>query len=250
MDFPKTDKGMEDTLSSESLLKVSDLSVHYGLIHAVQGVSLEIRKGEICCLIGANGAGKSTILKAISGLKRVSSGRITFLGEEITNLPAHKIISRGISYVPEGRRPFANLTVYENLRLGAYLLRDKKEFTSRLDWIFKSFPRLRERLNQLAGTLSGGELQMLALARGLISRPKLLLLDEPSMGLSPILVGETFSIIKEIQRRGISILLVEQNAYMALSCANRAYVLENGKIVLSGEGKDLLSSPALRSCYL
>lgn len=190
------------------------------------------------------------MLKAISGLKRPSSGKIIFKGKDITNLPAHKIAGLGISYVPEGRRPFANLTTYENLRLGGYLLKDKKEFSLRLEKVFKSFPRLKERLHQAAGTLSGGELQMLALGRGLISQPELLLLDEPSMGLSPILVAETFSIIKEIQKRGIAILLVEQNAYMALSVANRAYVLETGRIVLWGEAHTLLSDPRVKEAYL
>ncbi|MEO0102736.1 MAG: ABC transporter ATP-binding protein [candidate division WOR-3 bacterium] len=232
------------------ILEVKDLNVHYGAIHALSGISFNIQEGEIVCLIGANGAGKSTVLKALSGLKKPSSGEIIFLGKNITNLPPHKITGLGISYVPEGRKPFANLTTYENLRLGAYLLKDKKEFSLRLEKVFKSFPRLKERLHQSAGTLSGGELQMLALGRGLISQPKLLLLDEPSMGLSPILVAETFSIIKEIQNRGISILLVEQNAYMALSVANRAYVLESGRIVLWGEAKSLLSDPKLKGAYL
>ncbi|MEO0099207.1 MAG: ABC transporter ATP-binding protein [candidate division WOR-3 bacterium] len=231
-------------------LQVEELNVHYGSIHALQGISFYLQEGEIVCLIGANGAGKSTVLKAISGLIKPSSGRIIFMDNEITNLPAHKVSSLGISYVPEGRRPFANLTVYENLRLGGYHLKDEKEFSLRLEKVFKSFPRLKERLHQSAATLSGGELQMLALGRGLISQPKLLLLDEPSMGLSPILVSETFSIIKEIQKRGISILLVEQNAHMALSIANRAYVLETGKIVLSGEAQALLSDPRLKEAYL
>ncbi len=232
-----------------AILEVKDLQVDYDGIQALQGISFSVSEGEVVCLIGANGAGKTTTLKAISGIKRARGGKVFFATREITNLPAHKIVSLGISHVPEGRRPFANLTVYENLRLGAYKV-EAKEFKERLKRVFKSFPRLKERLGQLAGTLSGGELQMLALARGIISQPKLLLLDEPSMGLAPILVEEIFSIIKEIQKQGVSILLVEQNARMALSIANRGYVLETGRIVLFGEANLLLNDPHLKEAYL
>ncbi len=237
-------------MANPIILQVKDLNVHYGPIHALQGVSFHIEEGEIVCLIGANGSGKTTTLKAISGLIKPSSGKILFQNKAITNLPPHKITLLGVACVPEGRKPFANLTVYENLRLGGYQLKDKREFSRRLARVLKIFPRLAERKNQLAGTLSGGELQMLALGRGLISEPKLLLLDEPSMGLSPILVEEIFATIKEISKKGISILLVEQNAYMALSISNRAYVLENGKITKSDSADSLLSDPKLKSSYL
>ncbi len=236
--------------SNNIILEVRNLNVHYGAIHALQGISFHIFEGEIVTLIGANGAGKTTTLKAISGIKRATSGSIFFAGKEITSLPAHKITGLGISHIPEGRKPFANLTVYENLRLGGYLLKDGREFARRQEEIFASFPRLKERVNQMAGTLSGGELQMLAIGRGLLSEPRLLLLDEPSMGLSPILVEEIFQMIKRINERGVSILLVEQNAYQALSVAHRAYVLETGRIVLSGEAKSLLFSPQLKEAYL
>ncbi|MEO0084567.1 MAG: ABC transporter ATP-binding protein, partial [candidate division WOR-3 bacterium] len=200
--------------------------------------------------VGANGAGKTTILNTISGLIKPSSGRIIFNGVDITKLPAYKIARLGIAHVPEGRKPFPNLTVYENLRLGAYDYSDKKQIEQRLSRVFKSFPRLKERLHQLAGTLSGGELQMLAMARGLMSQPKLLMLDEPSMGLSPILVSEIFSIIREINNQGTSILLVEQNANMALSIAHRAYVLETGSVILSGNACDVIQDKRVRSAYL
>jgi branched-chain amino acid transport system ATP-binding protein len=232
------------------LLEVKDLSVHYGAICALHGVSFDVNPGEIVTLIGANGAGKSTSLKSISGLVKPSSGQIKFQDKELNGIPAHKIAGLGIAHVPEGRKPFSNLTVYENLRLGAYSTNNKTEINNAMDRVFVSFPRLKERLGQPAGTLSGGEQQMLAMGRGLMARPKLMMLDEPSMGLSPILVSEIFAIIKEINQQGTSILLVEQNAFMALSIAQRAYVLETGRIVLSGNAKELKEDPKVKSAYL
>ncbi|MEO0077012.1 MAG: ABC transporter ATP-binding protein [candidate division WOR-3 bacterium] len=231
-------------------LSVENLTVAYGVIKAIRDITFELNQGEIVTLVGANGAGKTTILNTISGLIKPSSGRIIFNGVDITKLPAYKIARLGIAHVPEGRKPFPNLTVYENLRLGAYDYSDKKQIEQRLSRVFKSFPRLKERLHQLAGTLSGGELQMLAMARGLMSQPKLLMLDEPSMGLSPILVSEIFSIIREINNQGTSILLVEQNANMALSIAHRAYVLETGSVILSGNACDVIQDKRVRSAYL
>jgi branched-chain amino acid transport system ATP-binding protein len=232
------------------LLEIRDLCVAYGAIKAVHGISLEVCQGEIVALIGANGAGKSTTLKTISGMVKAGSGRITFAGRDITNLPGHKVAGLGIAHVPEGRKPFANLSVAENLKMGAYLVRDQKTVARSLDRVFQSFPRLRERLTQAAGTLSGGELQMLATARGLMSQPRLLMLDEPSMGLSPILVNEIFAIAKEINAQGTSILLVEQNANKALQIAHHAYVLETGRIALEGRGSDLHENPRVREAYL
>jgi branched-chain amino acid transport system ATP-binding protein len=233
-----------------SLLDVRSLSVHYGAICALHDVSFELNPGEIVTLIGANGAGKSTILRTISGLVRPTAGSASFEGRALTSLPAHKITALGIAHVPEGRRPFSNLTVRENLRLGAYLTNEKKQIDLSLDRVFKSFPRLKERLSQSAGTLSGGELQMLAMGRALMARPKLLLLDEPSMGLSPILVREIFDIIKEINREGTAVLLVEQNAFMALGIAQRAYVLETGRVVLHGPAAELRADPKVKAAYL
>ncbi|MFZ1947995.1 MAG: ABC transporter ATP-binding protein [bacterium] len=232
------------------LLEISDLVVAYGAIKAVQGISLEVCEGEIVALIGANGAGKSTTLKTVSGVVKAGSGRIAFAGRDITNLPGHKAAGLGIAHVPEGRKPFANLSVAENLKMGAYLVRDQKTVARSLERVFQSFPRLRERLAQSAGTLSGGELQMLATARGLMSQPRLLMLDEPSMGLSPILVNEIFAIVKEINAQGTSILLVEQNAHKALQIAHYAYVLETGRITLEGRGCDLHENPRVRAAYL
>ncbi|MEW6686938.1 MAG: ABC transporter ATP-binding protein [Candidatus Edwardsbacteria bacterium] len=232
------------------LLKVTELKVYYGAIYALQGISLEVNEGEIVALIGANGAGKSTILRTISGLVKPHSGKILFEGKEINILPPHKIVQLGISHVPEGRKPFANLTVSENLRLGAFNKEKKKEIAEATDRVFLSFPRLKERLNQLAGTLSGGEQQMLAMGRGLMSKPKLLMLDEPSMGLSPILVNEIFKIIKEINEAGTSILLVEQNAFAALNVAHQGYVLETGRIVLKDSSQNLLKSQMVKQAYL
>jgi branched-chain amino acid transport system ATP-binding protein len=233
------------------LLEVRDLVIYYGGIHALKGVSFQVQEGEIVSLIGANGAGKSTILRSISGLLRPRSGEIRFQGERIDATAPHRIVSLGISHVPEGRRPFANLTVNENIEMGGFTIRDHRDIVRSRESVFQRFPRLRERAKQLAGTLSGGEQQMLAMGRGLMSHPKLLLLDEPSMGLSPILVREIFDIIREINSRmGTSILLVEQNAYMALSIAHRAYVLETGSIVLEGKAEDLQADPQVRSAYL
>ncbi|HZW82340.1 MAG TPA: ABC transporter ATP-binding protein [Candidatus Deferrimicrobium sp.] len=232
------------------MLKIENIDVYYGAIHALKGISLEVSKGEIVTLIGANGAGKSTTLKTISGLLKPKNGSMTFKGQNIVGSPAQKVVSLGISQVPEGRRVFANMTVLENLELGAYIRKDKNEIKKDLDRSFVLFPRLLERKTQLAGTLSGGEQQMLATARGLMSRPDLLLMDEPSMGLAPILVKQIFDIIKEINKTGTTILLVEQNAHMALSVANRAYVLETGKIVLSGDAKELAESEEIKKAYL
>jgi branched-chain amino acid transport system ATP-binding protein len=232
------------------LLEVNDLNVYYGAIHALQGISFHVDEGEIVSLIGANGAGKSTTLRTISGLIRPRGGSIHFKGKDITMLPAEQIVRQGISQVPEGRKIFAPLTVRENLLMGAYTRKDPAEIQNSLDRVFTSFPRLKERINQLGGTLSGGEQQMLATGRGLMNRPTLLLMDEPSMGLSPILVEEIFRIIKEINLQGTSILLVEQNALMALSVANRAYVLETGRIVLTGEAKEVAENPQVKAAYL
>jgi branched-chain amino acid transport system ATP-binding protein len=232
------------------MLSVRNLSVHYGAICALHDVSFEVNVGEIVTLIGANGAGKSTTLRTISGLVRPSSGSIRFADQDVTSLAAHKTTGLGIAHVPEGRRPFSNLTVRENLWLGAYLVRDRRQIEESLARVFKSFPRLKERLNQAAGTLSGGELQMLALGRGLMARPKLMMMDEPSMGLSPILVREIFGVIQEINRQGTAVLLVEQNAFMALSVAHRAYVLETGRIVLQGPAAELRADPKVKAAYL
>jgi branched-chain amino acid transport system ATP-binding protein len=232
------------------LLDVNDLNVYYGAIHALQGVSFNVEEGEIVSLIGANGAGKSTILRTISGLLRPRAGTIQFKGQDITFTPAEQIVRLGISQVPEGRKIFAPLTVKENLLMGAYTRGDPQEIQNSMERVFTSFPRLKERINQLGGTLSGGEQQMLATGRGLMSLPTLLLMDEPSMGLSPILVEEIFRIIKEINSQGTSILLVEQNALMALSVANRAYVLETGRIVLSGDAHEVAENPQVKAAYL
>lgn len=233
-----------------SMLEIHDLNVHYGAIHAIKNISLHVDQGEIVTLIGANGAGKSTTLRTISGLLRPTSGSITFLNETISNKPAQTIVQMGISQVPEGRRIFANMTVQENLELGAYSRNDTDEILKDYRNVFERFPRLEERKNQLAGTLSGGEQQMLAMGRALMSRPKLLLLDEPSMGLAPLLIKEIFRIIADIHNAGTTVLLVEQNANMALSIANRAYVLETGRITLEGDAKELASSEDIRKAYL
>ncbi len=232
------------------LLDVKDLHVYYGAIHALQGISFHVNEGEIVSLIGANGAGKSTTLRAVSGLLHARKGTIEYKGQLLNNTPAEQIVRLGISQVPEGRKIFAPLTVRENLEMGAYTRSDPAEIEASMKRVFASFPRLKERINQLGGTLSGGEQQMLATARGLMSRPTLLLLDEPSMGLSPLLVEEIFRIIKEINSQGTSILLVEQNALMALSIAHRAYVLETGRIVLSGTGTEVKDNPQVKASYL
>jgi branched-chain amino acid transport system ATP-binding protein len=232
------------------MLKIEDLSVNYGMIEAVHGVSLEVNEGEIVSLIGANGAGKTTILRTISGLLSPSNGTIVFEGSDIHKKAPQKIVSLGISQVPEGRHVFAGLTVQENLEMGAFLRKDKANLKAEYQAIFEKFPILKERLTQDSQTLSGGEQQMLAMGRALMSKPKLLLLDEPSMGLAPIFIQEIFKIIQEIQKQGTTVLLIEQNAKMALSIANRGYVLETGKIVLEGTGSELLASEAVKKAYL
>ncbi|MHB1295471.1 MAG: ABC transporter ATP-binding protein [Anaerolineae bacterium] len=232
------------------LLEAENLNVAYGAIRAVRGISFNIEEGEIVTLIGANGAGKSTTLKTISGLLRPNPGDIRFKGKSLTKVPAERIVKLGISQVPEGRQIFARLTVRENLEMGAYTRNDKREIAESMERVFTSFPRLKERLGQHGGTLSGGEQQMLAMGRGLMSRPSLLLLDEPSMGLAPILVEEIFDIITRINAQGTSILLVEQNAAMALSVAHRGYVLETGNVVLQGTARELLENPQVQAAYL
>ena len=232
------------------LLEVNDLNVFYGAIHALQGITFNLDEGEIVTMIGANGAGKSTTLRTISGLLRSRTGFVKYKGQDISTMPAEQIVRLGISQVPEGRKIFAPLTVQENLEMGAFTRNNAAEMQQSMQRVFASFPRLKERIKQLCGTLSGGEQQMLAMGRALMSRPKLLLMDEPSMGLSPILTEEIFRIIKEINSQGTSILLVEQNALMALSVAHRAYVLETGSIVLQGTAKDVLENPQVKNAYL
>lgn len=234
----------------EHILTVENLHVFYGGIHALKGISLSVPKGTIVALIGANGAGKSTTLRTISGLVRAREGKILFEGRPITEEPPHRIVEMGIAMVPEGRRIFPNLTVMENLLLGAYTRRDHQGLKKDLDWVFTLFPRLKERTWQKGGTLSGGEQQMLAVARALMSRPKLLMMDEPSLGLAPLLVREIFTIIQELLKSGVTILLIEQNAKAALEIAHYAYVLETGRIVLEGEGKKLLEDERVRKAYL
>lgn len=232
------------------MLEVKNLSVHYGMIQAVRNVDFTVNEGEIVSLIGANGAGKSTILKTLSGLIHPSEGEILYLGENIASTSAKKIVEKGLVQVPEGRHVFPGLTVKENLELGAFLRKDKEEIQKDMEAVFERFPILKERKNQDAQTLSGGEQQMLAMGRALMSRPKLLLLDEPSMGLAPIFIREIFKIIQEIQKTGTTVLLIEQNAKMALSISNRAYVLETGSVVLSGTGQELLESDEIQKAYL
>ena len=233
----------------EPILKVSDINVYYGAIHAIKGVSFEVNPGEVVTLIGANGAGKSTTLQTISGLLHSRTGSIEFLGESLMGIPAHKIVAKGLAQVPEGRRVFLQMTVEENLEMGAYT-RSGGDIDADLEKVYAYFPRLMERRRQIAGTLSGGEQQMLAMGRALMSRPKLLMLDEPSMGLAPILVEQIFKIIQTLHEAGTTILLVEQNAQAALSIADRGYVLETGKIVTSGTGTELLASPEIKKAYL
>lgn len=232
------------------MLEVKNLSVHYGMIQAVRNVNFKVNEGEIVSLIGANGAGKSTILKTLSGLIHLSEGEILYLGENIASTSAKKIVEKGLVQVPEGRHVFPGLTVKENLELGAFLRKDKEEIPKDMEAVFERFPILKERKDQDAQTLSGGEQQMLAMGRALMSRPKLLLLDEPSMGLAPIFIREIFKIIQEIQKTGTTVLLIEQNAKMALSISNRAYVLETGSVVLSGTGQELLESDEIQKAYL
>ena len=233
-----------------SLLEVKDLVVSYGGIEALKGISFSVDEGQIVTLIGANGAGKSTTLRAITGIVPVKSGTITYNGENITGMDTQKVVERGIALVPEGRRVFANLTVLENLKIGAYLRKDTAQIQKDIEYIYKLFPRLEERSWQLAGTLSGGEQQMLAVGRALMGKPKMILMDEPSMGLSPLLVKEIFEIIKEVNKQGITILLVEQNAKMALAVSDRAYVLETGTITIEGDAQQLLNDPRVKKAYL
>ena len=235
---------------SNTLLKVENLNVYYGVIQALKGISFEVNEGEIVSLIGANGAGKTTTLHTITGLVHPKSGSVLYKGQELTHVPAHKIVSMGMVHVPEGRRIFQELTVYENLLMGAYSIKDQQQFKEDLESAFERFPRLAERRRQIAGTLSGGEQQMLAMSRALMSRPKLLMLDEPSMGLAPILVDQIFEIIKELNKAGTTILLVEQNASKALEISDRAYVLETGSVTLSGTGSELANSSEVQKAYL
>ncbi len=233
-----------------AMLEVHDLEVYYGMIQAIKGVSFHVDKGEVVALIGANGAGKTTILHTLTGLVAPKSGTIVYEEKNIAKVPGHKIVSMGMAHVPEGRRVFAQMTVYENLKLGAYTRSSKKEINDTLETVYKRFPRLKERKNQLAGTLSGGEQQMLAMGRALMSHPQIILMDEPSMGLSPIFVNEIFDIIKEVSASGTTVLLVEQNAKKALSIADRAYVLETGNIVKEGKASDLLNDDSIKKAYL
>ena len=233
-----------------AMLEIKDLEVYYGVIQAIKGVSFEVHEGEVIALIGANGAGKTTILHTITGLIAPKAGKVTFEGQDITRMPGHKIVTKGIAHVPEGRRVFADLSVLENLKLGAYTRKDKKEIEDSMEMIYNRFPRLKERRNQLAGTLSGGEQQMLAMGRALMSKPRIILMDEPSMGLSPIFVNEIFKIIEDVSKAGTTVLLVEQNAKKALSIADRAYVLETGNITLSGNAKELMNDDSVKKAYL
>ena len=233
-----------------AMLEIKDIEVYYGMIQAIKGISFEVNEGEVIALIGANGAGKTTILHTITGLLSPKKGSVIFEGKDITKIPAHKIVSLGMAHVPEGRRVFAELSVYENLKMGAYTRKDKGEIAQTLEMVYKRFPRLQERKNQLAGTLSGGEQQMLAMGRALMSHPKIIVMDEPSMGLSPILGHEIFDIIQEVSAGGTTVLLVEQNAKKALSIADRAYVLETGTIVLEGEAGKLMDDDSIKKAYL
>ena len=232
------------------LLQVDNIEVYYGVIKALKGISFEVNKGEIVALIGANGAGKTTILHTVTGLLKPKTGKILFKGNDITKVPAHKIVTMGMAHVPEGRRIFSQLSVLDNIKLGAFTRKDKEEIEETLNYVYERFPRLKERKNQIAGTLSGGEQQMLAMGRALMSKPEFVLMDEPSMGLSPLLVSEIFEIIKAINENGTTVLLVEQNAKKALSIADRAYVLETGNIVLSGDAKNLLNDESVKKAYL
>lgn len=233
-----------------AMLEIRDLEVYYGMIQAIKGISFDVNEGEVIALIGANGAGKTTTLHTITGLLPAKAGTITFEGQDITKVPGYKIVSKGMAHVPEGRRVFAQLSVLQNLRMGAYTRKDKNEIEETLKTVYKRFPRLEERQNQMAGTLSGGEQQMLAMGRALMSHPKIILMDEPSMGLSPIFVNEIFDIIKEVSKSGTTVLLVEQNAKKALSIADRAYVLETGSIVLEGRADALLADDSIKKAYL
>lgn len=233
-----------------AMLEVKDLQVYYGVIQALKGISFEVNQGEVIALIGANGAGKTTTLQTLTGILQAKSGSIMFEGKDLTKVPAHKIVEMGMAHVPEGRRVFSDMTVYENLLMGAYTRKDKNEITESLEMVYKRFPRLKERQGQRSGTLSGGEQQMLAMGRALMSKPRIILMDEPSMGLSPIFVNEIFNIIKDVSEGGTTVLLVEQNAKKALSIADRAYVLETGNITLEGKAEDLLHNEAVQKAYL
>ena len=233
-----------------ALLEVQDIQVYYGMIQALKGVSFSVNEGEVIALIGANGAGKTTTLHTVTGLLRAKSGHIIYDGQDITKVPPHKIVTMGMAHVPEGRRVFANMTVLQNLKMGAFTRSDKNEIDATIEKVYKRFPRLKERQNQTAGTLSGGEQQMLAMGRALMSQPKIILMDEPSMGLSPIFVDEIFKIIQQVSAAGTTVLLVEQNAKKALAIADRAYVLETGKIALSGDAKELMNNESIKKAYL
>ena len=233
-----------------AMLLVNDLHVYYGVIHALKGISFEVEKGEVIALIGANGAGKTTTLHTITGLLNAKQGSVVFEGQDITKVPAHKIVQMGIAHVPEGRRVFSQLTVYDNLKMGAYTRKDSSEIQESLEEVYHRFPRLKERKDQRAGTLSGGEQQMLAMGRALMSKPRLIVMDEPSMGLSPIFVNEIFDIIEKVSNSGTTVLLVEQNAKKALSIADRAYVMETGRITMEGRAEDLLHNEAVQKAYL
>ena len=233
-----------------AMLEIKDLDVYYGMIHAIKGISFEVNEGEIIALIGANGAGKTTILHSISGLIPPKNGTIRFLSHDLTKIPAHQVVKLGVAQVPEGRRVFSQMSVLQNLKMGAYTRSDRAEVEEALEMVYRRFPRLQERKNQPAGTLSGGEQQMLAMGRALMSHPKIILMDEPSMGLSPILVNEIFDIIRSVNEGGTTVLLVEQNAKKALMIADRGYVLETGKIVQTGPAEELMNDPAIRRAYL
>ena len=233
-----------------AMLEIKNLEVYYGMIQAIKGISFEVNEGEVIALIGANGAGKTTTLHAVTGLIPAKAGEIIFDGQNVAKIPGHKIVSMGMAHVPEGRRVFAELSVYQNLKMGAYTRKDKDEIAGNLEMVYKRFPRLKERKNQMAGTLSGGEQQMLAMGRALMSQPKIILMDEPSMGLSPIFVNEIFDIIREVSAAGTTVLLVEQNAKKALSIADRAYVLETGRITLQGDAKELMNDESVKKAYL
>lgn len=233
-----------------AMLEIKNLEVYYGVIQAIKDISFDVNQGEVIALIGANGAGKTTTLQTITGMQQPKAGEILFEGCNITKIPGHKIVCMGMAHVPEGRRVFAQLSVYENLKMGAYTRKNKQEIADSLERVYQSFPRLKERRNQMAGTLSGGEQQMLAMGRALMSKPKIILMDEPSMGLSPIMVEEIFKIIREISAGGTTVLLVEQNAKKALAIANRAYVLETGTIVLSGDAGELMKDDSIKKAYL
>ena len=233
-----------------AMLEIKNLEVYYGMIQAIKGISFEVNEGEVIALIGANGAGKTTTLHAVTGLIPAKAGEIIFDGKNVAKIPGHKIVSMGMAHVPEGRTVFAELSVYQNLKMGAYTRKDKDEIAGNLEMVYKRFPRLKERKNQMAGTLSGGEQQMLAMGRALMSQPKIILMDEPSMGLSPIFVNEIFDIIREVSAAGTTVLLVEQNAKKALSIADRAYVLETGRITLQGDAKELMNDESVKKAYL